>query len=181
MMRAARTPMSELYERITTHPELYGRISIESAASLPVLVAGVSGPELAVFWYPAGGPIDDRRAYPPYFGATVPLDRPTQIHLGALDAAALGIHPGADGSLGPSRLGGVESFEESDALYAALFGSLDQLAPAFPQPPAALGDSERAAARQYLRAFAKLADIGVRDVYRARSPEFFAWLEALAG
>lgn len=172
----------DLLDRIDQHPDLYGKVTIDSARSLPVLVDGTgpNGPTLAVFWFPAGGPINARLVYPPYFGATISTHDPSAITFGPLDPASLGIRQPSTQPMGPVRIGDVASMDEYEQAQAGLYDSLDRLAPYYLGSPATLGPAERAAARAYLAAFDKLAHTVLRDAYRARSPQFFAWLEALA-
>lgn len=179
---APRIDTRDLVDRIDQHPDLYGRVTIDSARSLPVLVNG-DGPDrpaLAVFWYPAGGAVDERLVYPPYFGATIPTDGSRAPTFAVLDPTSLGIRQPSSQPLGPVSIGDVASMEEYEQEEAQLYGSLDQLAPHYLRSPATLSGAERAAARAYLTAFNKLAHTVLHDTYRARSPDFFAWVDAAA-
>ncbi len=168
----------DLLDRVRRHPDRFEHLTLESGASLPVLVGHAERPALAVFWFPVGGPIDDRRIYPPYFETVVPLDAPDRIAFRPLDASRLGLRPGPDGSLGPDVGGALTTQADIDAVLAALHASLDALAACYARPSGALTDAERAAARTYRGAFGQLAEPALVPAYRRFSPAFFTWLDA---
>jgi hypothetical protein len=169
-----------LLGRIDRHPDRLDHVTLESGRSLPVLVGDEGDPALAVFWYGAGGPIDDRRIYPPYYQATVRLGAPDVVTFAPLDASALGVRAGPDGSVGPQRITGFGPRAVTDALRETMYASLDRLAPSYLRPAGALGADARAAGRDYLAAYERLVQDALRGAYRAYSPRFFAWVEAIA-
>lgn len=171
---------AQLLDRIESHPDRYGKTTLESGRSVPVLIRGEQGPALAVFWYPVGGPFSGRHVYAPYLGATVPLAAPDAVLFRPIDPGMLGLSVRHDGTVGPAGIGDVKTIEEAEALETKLYESLDRLAPRFLSAPATLTPAERSAAREYLSAVDKLAQVVLRGAYRATSPEFFSWLEAAA-
>lgn len=168
----------DVLARLEQHPERLEHITLESGPSLPVLVGHEGGLALGVFWFPIGGPVDDRRIYAPYYETSVPLDAPQRMVFRPIDALDLDLRPGPDGSLGPDHGVALTTQAEIDAALAALHTALDVLTSCYGRPPAALADRERAAARTYRAAFQQLAEPLLVPAYRRFSPTFFDWVEA---
>lgn len=161
---------------IEEHPDRYGRVTTDSARSAPVLSGAEGRPSLSVFWFPAGGARDARVAYPPYVGATIAMDRPEDVVFSPVELRAIGGNHAVEVPLGSARLEGITTNEQFDEIEASLYSSLDRLAARFRHPPSRL-DDDRAAARTYLSAVERLVPRALRNVHRAYSPQFFAWLD----
>jgi hypothetical protein len=173
----AHSSTRHIVEAIETHPVRWSEITLESALSWPVPVEHNGRVALSFFWYPVGGPINNRKIYPPYYRVVADLDGRDDPAFMRLEPGALGLRVPQGGALGSEKLPEM-SQTEHEQLVDQLYQAVDRLVEAYPRPPQMLSASEREAARMYRASFNKLIEPPLLPAYRTLNPHFFDWLEA---
>jgi hypothetical protein len=167
---------AEVAEAVSQHPERWRKVTRESALSLPVPLGSPGQEELAFFWYPVGGPVQNRVVGAPTFrvlASLTRLDDITFLPVGT-DSLGLGVTPGT--ALGKPTIGGPVASGEIQTLKAELFTTLDfvlDLALAAAPVP----DADKAAVANLSALYHRLSVIVLLPAYRALNPTFFTWLE----
>lgn len=170
---------AEVVEAVTKHPERLRQITRESSLSLPVPTGSPGQEELALFWYPAGGPANRMIAGAPTFRVLASLSRLDDIQFLPLapDDTRLGAVPATP--LGDLRVGGPVGPGELRPLQAELYGTLDAVLD-LALTAAPVPDADKEAAANLSALYRRLAVIVLLPAYRALNPSFFAWLEQSA-
>ncbi len=167
---------AEVAEAVGNHPERWAKVTREAALSLPVPIEHAAAEALAFFWYPVGGPVQNRVVGAPTFRVTASLARLDDITFlpAGPDSLGLGVAPGT--ALGKPTIGGPVAPDELKTLKAELYGTLDSVLDlalaAAPMP-----EADKAAVASLSALYRRLAVIVLLPAYRALNPAFFAWLE----
>ncbi len=167
---------AEAAEAVSKHPERWQKVTRESALSLPVPQGGPGQEQLAFFWYPVGGPVQDRTVGIPTFRVTASLSRLDDIQFQPVTPEELGFSAPPGARLGKPTIGGLVGPGELTPLKAELYSTLDgvlDLALAGAPVP----EADKAAAARLSALYRRLAVILLLPAYRALNPAFFDWLE----
>ena len=167
---------AQVVEAVSQHPERWAKVTRESALSLPVPTGSVGTETLAFFYYPIGGPIQNRVVRVPTFQVTADLNRLDNITFQPAIPAALGLSAEPGAPLGAPRVGGPVGPGELDTLKSALYAALDSLLGRFLSASPLL-DTEKEAVTHLNTLYQRLAVIVLLPAYRALNPAFFVWLE----
>ncbi len=166
----------EVVEAVNRHPERLQKITRESALSLPVPLGSPGQEQLAFFWYPEGGPIQNRTVGIPKFRVTASLNRLDDVQFLPVTPEELGLSAAPGTRLGKPTIGGLVGPGEFTTLQADLYTALDavlDLALAAASAP----DADKAAVAHLNALYHRLAVIVLLPAYHALNPGFFAWLE----
>ena len=147
---------------------------LESAASLPVPMRDENGFLLALFLYPIGGPIQDRRILPPTLRARARLGDTENIVFepGTPESFGLRVPP----TLPIGTMQATMSRHEYEALTGAYCRLTEALLPVHLEPPQRLDAQRRAQMRELAAHFSRLAYPALRPAYRSLNPAYFDWL-----
>ena len=161
-------------EAAVRHPLRWQHVTRESAASLPVPVRGEGGFLLALFFYPVGGPIHDRRVQPPTHRARARLGDVENIVFEPAAPEAFGLRVPPTLPIGTMQA--TMSRDEYEALTDAYCRLTEALLPVHLEPPQRLDAQRRAQMRELAAHFSRLAHPALRPAYRSLNPAYFDWL-----
>jgi hypothetical protein len=85
-----RYSIAKLIDEIDEHPLRWEVITLESAMSLPTLRLNDGKIFVEFYFYPSGGPIDNRQIWPPYYRAISQVDSEYRVDLIPIDPQELG-------------------------------------------------------------------------------------------
>lgn len=159
--------INELIDAIDEHPLRWEEITLESVISLPTLVMQDGQKIVEFFFYPIGGPIDDRKIWPPYYQVTGSASPPYNIEYQPISVDTdepLGAHTG---SLSP---------DEYDTQLQNLYTIGGNLIDIYPKALEEASDIERETVKEFKRLFDLLVDEPTLPAYHALNPQFFQWL-----
>jgi len=167
---------AQVVEAVEQHPQRWEKVTRESALSLPVPIGSAGQEGLAFFWYPVGGPIQNRVVGAPTYRVLANLHRLDDITFLPAGPADLGLGVAAGIPLGKPTVGGPVASGEMKALRAELFGALDSLLDLAlaGSPPQ---DTAREQAGRLDVLYRRLSIIVLLPAYRALNPAFFDRLE----
>ncbi len=175
----------QIIRAVEQHPQRWQDVTRESALSLPVPVLSDGQAGLAFFWYPVGGPIQNRTVGVPTHRVQAGLSQLDGITFLPTGSAEMGLGIGSGQPLGKPTIGGgippVEMKQVRGDLYRATDQMLEIYARTATAPNAYPDEAERAAMAAYRAAFRRLAVVVLLPAYRALSPHFFAWMDAVLG
>lgn len=160
--------IDKLIDAIDEHPLRWEEITLESVISLPTLTIQDGQKIVEFFFYPIGGPIDDRKIWPPYYRVTGLASPPYNVEYQP-------INMNADEPLGSDEA--LLSPDEHDTQLQALYTVGNHLIDIYPKTPEEVSDTERETIKEFARLFDLLVDKPVLPVYRALNPQFFQWLD----
>ncbi len=160
-------------------------LPIEAVASLPVPTLEEGKVLLAFFWCSVGGPIQNRTISAPYCRTLAAPDALGDIRFLPVQPRDLGIPLPRNAPLGKPTIGGSVPAAEMKQVRADFYQVTDRImetyARAATSPNAFPDESERAEMIAYRAAFRRLAVVVLLPAYRALSPHFFAWMDAVLG
>jgi len=182
--------MSEIYtsrqiiEAIKLHPFVLEHITLESTLSCPVPVKKGDRMFLAFFFYPAGGPINDFKIWPPYYRVLADTESIENIQFTRVEPKDFGINfPNGQplGKLDDDYLRGVTE-SEYKAIAERFYGLVDGIVHLYLKPSSELSVPERNVVEQFHRLFHILAPKtkSLLPYYRAMNPEFFDWVDEIS-
>jgi hypothetical protein len=171
----------EIAKAVESHPFRIERITEESVLSWPVPVKKADYMFLAFFYYPAGGPISDRKIWPPYYRVLADTELLVEIQFTPVEPKDFGINIPGNKPLGKQELSdlGDISMSEYQALVDQLYRLVDQMIPLYLESAATLGNRGRDVVRQFHKLFQKLSPKPLLPFYRALNPDFFSWIDAV--
>jgi hypothetical protein len=169
----------QLIDEIDEHPLRWEVITLESAMSLPTLRLNDGKIFVEFYFYPSGGPIDNRQIWPPYYRAISQIDSEYRIDLIPIDPQELGSisteQPLGSGYL-PTR-----SRDEYDAQLKSLYTQFEQLIDFYPQLGLAISTTEKQVVTEFHSLFYSLAIESLIPAYKVLNPFFFDWIDATKG
>lgn len=167
--------ISDLIDAIDDHPLRWEVITIESVLSLPTLITQNDQTHVEFFFYPVGGPIDNRQVWAPYYRVTSSPTPPYSVQYQPIQPTELNNIP-TESPLGDGNLN-ISSREEYDAQLNTLYTLTAQLIDLYPKPIDTLNDSDKQAIADYHQHFHQLVQQPVLPAYIALNPAFFHWLD----
>jgi hypothetical protein len=165
----------DLIDAIDDHPLRWEAITIESVLSLPTLATQNDRTHVEFFFYPVGGPIDNRQVWAPYYRVTSSANAPYDIQYQPIQPNELDNIP-TESPLGSGNLN-ISSRTEYDAQLKILYTLAAQLIDLYPKPIDTLTESEQQAIADYRHHFNQLVHQPVLPAYIALNPTFFQWLD----
>lgn len=166
----------QVAEAVSRRPERLQKITLESALSLPVPTGGLGQEELAFFWYPVGGPVQNRTIGIPKFRVIASLSRLDDIQFLPVTPEEMGLSAPPGTRLGKPTIGGLVGPGELTPLKTELYGMLDAVMD-LALAAAPVPDADKAAVANLSALYRRLSVIVLLPAYRALNPAFFAWLE----
>jgi hypothetical protein len=165
-----------LIKVIDEHPLRWEVITLESALSLPTLSIKNSETYFEFFFYPIGGPRNNRQIWPPYY----------RVISWANDLENLEYQP-----IHPNELGQSISFDEPlgleviddqprseyEAQLKTLYSLAEQLIEIYPKSIEIQSEANRQVVSNFSQNFHQLKQQSLLPAYKALNPEFFQWLE----
>ena len=167
---------AEVAEAVSRHPERLQKITRESSLSLPVPLGSPGQEQLAFFWYPIGGPVQNRTIGIPKFQVMANLNRLDDIQFQPVTPEELGLNALPGTRLGDLRVGGPVGPGELTPLKAELFTTLDFVLP-LALASAPVPDADKEAVANLSALYRRLSVIVLLPAYHALNPVFFLWLE----
>ena len=167
---------AELAEAIEKRPERWAKVTRESALSLPVPAGHAGAEALAFFWYPVGGPAQNRVVGAPTFQVTASLTRLDDITFlpAGPNSLGLGVAPGT--ALGKPTIGGPVAPGEMKTLKAELYDKLDSVLN-LALVTASVTDADKVTVASLNALYHRLAVLVLLPAYHAMNRDFFPWLE----
>jgi hypothetical protein len=171
------TPYSipDLIDAIDEHPLRWEAITLESVLSLPTLSTQNAQTHVEFFFYPVGGPIDNRQVWAPYYRVTSSVNAPYDIQYQPIRPNELN-DISTESPLGDGNLN-ISSRAEYDAQLSTLYTLTGQLIDLYPKPIETLSDSDKQAIADYHQHFHQLVQQPVLPAHIALNPAFFHWLD----
>ncbi|MBO0859038.1 MAG: hypothetical protein J2P21_11295 [Chloracidobacterium sp.] len=182
--------MSETYtarqivEAVKLHPFVFEQITLESTLSCPIPIKIEDRIFLAFFFYPAGGPINDFKIWPPYYRVLADTESIENIQFTRVEPKDFGINfPNSQplGNLDDEYLNGVTE-SEYKAMVERFFGLVDDIVRLYLKPSSELSAPAKDVVKQFHRLFYILAPKTklLLPYYRAMNPEFFDWIDEIS-
>jgi hypothetical protein len=165
----------DLIDAIDEHPLRWEAITLESVLSLPTLTTQNAQTHIEFFFYPVGGPIDDRQVWAPYYRITSTVTAPYEIQYQPIQPSELNNIP-TETPLGSGDLN-IASHEEYDAQLNTLYALTGQLIDLYPKPIDTLNDQEKQAITKFRQYFNQLIHQPLLNAYIVLNPDFFQWLD----
>jgi hypothetical protein len=165
-----------LIEAINNHPFRGEVITLESALSLPTLSIKNSKTYFEFFFYPIGGPRDNRQIWPPYY----------RVISWANDLENIEYHPIKPNKLGQSISSeeplGLEVIDdqplsEYEAQLKTLYNLAEQLIDIYPKAIEIQSEEDKQVVLNFSQHFHQLVQQSLLPAYKVLNPEFFQWLE----
>jgi hypothetical protein len=172
-----RYSIAKLIDEIDEHPLRWEIITLESAMSLPTLRLNDGKLCVEFYFYPSGGPIDNRQIWLPYYRARSQVDSEYRVDFIPIDPQELGAIS-TEQPLGSGYLS-IRSREEYDAQLQSLHTQFEQLIDFYPQPGSAISTTEKQVVTEFSSLFYPLAQMSLIPAYKALNPSFFDWLDAI--
>lgn len=175
----------QVIRAVEQNPQRWQHVTREAALSLPVplLRAGQEG--LAFFWYPVGGPIQNRVVGAPTFCVQASLSLLDDVTFLSAESVDLGLGIASGQPLGKPTIGGGVPASEMKKVRGDFYLATDQVLALYARsaaiPNAFPDECERSELTAYREAFRRLAVVVLLPAYRALSPHFFAWMDAVLG
>lgn len=168
--------IKELIEAIDDHPLRWKVITLESALSLPTLSTKDAHTHLEFFFYPVGGPIDNRQICPPYYRVIISLSDPEDIKYQPIQPNELGQAISPDELLGAEVLDNQPQ-DEYESQVKTLYALTDRLVEIYPNPIETQSDTDRQVIENFRQHFHQIIQPPLLAAYKALNPDFFKWLE----
>ena len=149
----------------------------EAFLSLPVPIVFAQQPHLVFFWASQGGPANRRTVSAPYARTRVDPEHPEGAVFERLEARTFGF--AADASLRPT-IGGSVGAGERRAVWSRFYAMTDAVLALYAGEAKAIDTAAAGLLDAYRLLFDRIAVIALLPAYKALSPHFFDWLEALA-
>ncbi len=131
--------IAKLIDEIDKHPFRWEVITLESVLSLPTLWLNDGKIFIEFYFYPSGGPIDNRQIWPPYYRALCQFDSAYCVDLIPIDPQELS-PISSEKPLGLDNLhtrshsvGFDESLDEYEAKLQILYAQIEQLIDIYPR------------------------------------------------
>ena len=170
-------------EAIQATPYRSTTLPLEAAASLPVPLLENGKVMLAFFWCSFGGPLLNRTVSAPYCRTIADPEHLEHIRFQSVHPRELGIDVPQVASLGKPTIGGSVSSAEMKQVRADFYQATDTVRVLYARmatsPNSFPSENERANLLAYRAAFLRLAIVVLLPAYRALSPHFFAWMDAV--
>jgi hypothetical protein len=167
----------KLIDEIDEHPLRWEVITLESAMSLPTLRLNDGKVLVEFYFYPSGGPIDNRQIWPPYYRAIGQVDLPYKVNFISIDPQELG-QISTEQPLGSGYLP-TQSRDEYEAKLQSLYTQFDRLIDFYPKPALEISTTEKQVVTEVYSLFYSLAQVSLTPAYKALNLSFFNWLDAI--
>lgn len=168
---------------VNAAPYRFQTLPLEAVLSLPVPALQGRQALLAFFWCSVGGPIQNRTISVPFCRTLADPASLGSIRFLPATARELGIDLPANAALGKPTIGGSVAAAERKQVQGDFYRAMDRIlvlyARAAASPNAFPDETERAELAAYREAFHRLAVTALLPAYRALSPHFFAWMDAV--
>jgi hypothetical protein len=178
--------IAKLIDEIDEHPLRWEVITLESAMSLPTLWLNDGKIFVEFYFYPSGGPIDNRQIWPPYYRALSQVDSVYRVDLIPIDPQELGSvsieQPLGSGNL-PTRshsVGSADSRDEYEAKLQSLYAQIEQLIDIYPKSESGISTVERQLITEFRSLFYSISEASLIPAYKVLNPAFCNWLDAMA-
>ncbi len=172
-------------DAIQATPYRSNTLPLEAAASLPIPLLENGQVVLAFFWCSFGGPILNRTVSAPYCRTIADPAHLEDIRFQSVHPRDFGINIPQVASLGKPTIGGSISSAEMKQVRADFYQATDTIRVLYARmatsPNTFPSENERAKLLAYRSQFHRLAIVVLLPAYRALSPHFFAWLDAVLG
>jgi hypothetical protein len=170
--------IAKLIDEIDEHPLRWEVITLESAMSLPTLWLNDGKIFVEFYFYPSGGPIDNRHIWPPYYRALSQVDNVYHVDLIPIDPQELGAisteQPLGDGNLP------IRSRDEYEAQLQSLYAQIEQIIAIYPRSGAGISTVERQLVTEFRSLFYSISQASLIPAYKVLNPAFCNWLDAMA-
>jgi hypothetical protein len=161
-----------LINAIDEHPLRWEEITLESVISLPTLRVQSGEKLVDFFFYSIGGPVTDRKIWPPYYRVSGSASPPYNVDYQPIELGA------EDESLG--SYSSSISRSERDIRLQQLYTITSDLIDIYPKKLEETSDTERGVIKEFKKLFDLLAHPPVLSVYRMLNPHFFEWLASFS-
>lgn len=169
--------IAKLIDEIDEHPLRWEVITLESAMSLPTLRLSNGKVFVEFYFYPSGGPIDNRQIWPPYYRAISRVDSEYHVDLISIEPQELG-SISAEQALGSGNLP-IGSRDEYEAKLQSLYEQIEQLIDIYPKALSEISMSERHLVIEFRALLYSLSQSSLIPSYKVLNPAFFDWLDAM--
>jgi len=173
----------QVVDAIQAMPYRSATLPLEAGESLPIPLLENGKVVLAFFWCSFGGPIQNRTVSAPYCRTVADPENLKDIRFQSIHPRDLGIDIPQIASLGKPAIGGSVPAAEVDRVWADFYQATDTIRVLYARmattPNAFPNESERAKLLAYRNLFHRLAIVVLLPAYRALSPHFFAWMDAV--
>jgi hypothetical protein len=167
----------KLIDEIDEHPLRWEVITLESAMSLPTLRLNDGKIFVEFYFYPSGGPIDNRQIWPPYYRAISQVERPYEVDFIPIYPQELG-QISTEQPLGSGYLP-TQSRDEYEAKLQSLYTQFDRLIDFYPKPASGISTTEKQVVTEFYSLFYSLAQVSLIPAYKALNSSFFDWLDTI--
>jgi hypothetical protein len=169
--------IAKLIDEIDEHPLRWEVITLQSAMSLPTLRLNDGKIFVEFYFYPSGGPIDNRQIWPPYYRALSQMESEYRVDLIPIEPQELGVisteQPLGSGAL-PTR-----SRDEYDAQLQSLYTQLERLLDVYPKLRVEVSAAEQKLVTEFHSLFYSLVQTSLLPAYKVLNPSFFGWLDTI--
>jgi hypothetical protein len=153
----------------------------QSRQSLPVPIRGVSGLEIAYFFFPSqASPVNGVKAAPPHFLERLDPTAGTLIELLGVTPDYFHQHDQPSQLLGVFRLPVGMTAQEYLDRRRQLFSLYDRLLPYFAQDDKSVEGVDRYSAQEFLALFELLREPPLMSYYQALGQGYFEWVRRAA-
>jgi hypothetical protein len=166
----------ELIEAIDDHPLRWEVITLESALSLPTLSIKDAHTHIEFFFYPVGGPINNRQIWPPYYRVISSLSDLENIEYQPIQPHELAQAISPDEPLGAEILDN-QPRDEYESQLKTLYALTDRLVEIYPKPIETQSDADRQVIENFRQHFHQIIQQPLLPAYKILNPDFFKWLE----
>jgi hypothetical protein len=167
----------ELIESINSHPLRWEVITLESVLSLPTLISEDGLTKVLFFFYPIGGPIDQRVIWSPYYRVIGSVGTDKKIEFSPIQPEELEPKISISEPLGLEEESSFSRDEYDDQLES-LYTKLEQIISFYPTEIEELNRTQRQAVTAFHQLFHTLVDKPVLPAYQLLNPAFFDWIAA---
>jgi hypothetical protein len=167
--------IAKLIDEIDEHPLRWEVITLESAMSLPTLRQNEGKLFVEFYFYPSGGPIDNRQIWPPYYRAISQVNDRYRVDLIPIDPQELG-SISTEQSLGSGYLN-IRSRDEYEAQLNNLCDLFEQLINFYPKSRSELSTSAREVVAEFRSLFYALTQASLIPSYKVLNLYFFNWID----
>jgi hypothetical protein len=166
----------ELIEAIDDHPLRWEVITLESALSLPTLSIKDAHTHIEFFFYPVGGPINNRQIWPPYYRVISSLSDLENIEYQPIQPHELGQAISPDEPLG-AEISDNQPRDEYESQLKTLYALTDRLVEIYPKSIETQSDADRQVIENFRQHFHQIIQQPLLPAYKVLNPDFFKWLE----
>jgi hypothetical protein len=143
---------------------------------LPTLSIKNSETYFEFFFYPIGGPRDNRKIWPPYYRVISPANDLENLEYQPIHPNELGQSISSDEPLGLEVIDD-QPHSEYKAQLKTLYSLAEQLIEIYPKSIEIQSEADRKIVLNFSQNFHQLNQQSLLLAYKALNPKFFQWLE----